>query len=704
MTGLALDEPAAHSGHPESGGRFRPDLEGLRAVAVILVLLYHAGVPGFGGGYIGVDVFFVLSGFLITGLIYRELSSTGRFSFANFYARRARRLLPAAGLVLIVTLIASVVILPAYRLPAVQADIASAGLYISNMRFGIEANDYFQAGADPSPVLHFWSLSVEEQFYILWPAILVALFASLPVVAARGRRVTVGVLGLGLLSFIAAVWLTGINQPWAFYLLPTRAWQLAVGGLIAIGLGRLGGIPPRLAAAATVGGLACVVAAAVLFNDETPFPGFAALLPVAGAALVILGGLPNEAALPARILALGPFRYLGRISYSVYLWHWPIIQLGGVVLGSGLTIPLALLSIPVAAATQRWVEEPLRHGRFIGRLPRRNLLQAAAVGLAVVLASVAVSAIPTRPTGVATATPDPSGAAKTPAAGSSPSADTGPRPCFGCSVEDLTPPLDDMFVGRIPDGNCDIPDASSCVLGSSAPGAPVIALFGDSHAGNWTAVLAQLATDRGWRFVHLTHSGCPSILTPVWNQRLNRPYSECDKWRDSALARLENERPDLILVSNREQYGLVDAAGTHVAHADPLPGEWASLWSAGLDKLLARLTPIGGAVAVIGDGPVTRSAGLFAPGCIAAEADFRTCRAERRIAAPSSVIDIDRSIAASHGAAFLDPTPWFCDEESCPAVIDHTIVYADGQGHLTTAFTLSLAERLLAALPFPGSG
>lgn len=702
--GLPVDRPGALPARADSGGRFRPDLEGLRAVAVVLVLLYHARVPGFGGGYVGVDVFFVLSGFLITGLIYRELRSTGRFSFANFYARRARRLLPAAGLVLVVTLIASVVILPAYRLPGVQADIASAGLYISNMRFAIEANDYFQAGADPSPVLHFWSLSVEEQFYILWPTILVALYVSSPGVSSRGRRVAVGVLGLGLLSFIAAVWLTGVNQPWAFYLLPTRAWQLAVGGLIAISLGRLGGIPPRLAAGATVGGLACVVAAALLFNDETPFPGFAAVLPAVGAALVIVGGLPRKAPLPARLLALGPFRYLGRISYSVYLWHWPIIQLGGVVLGPGMTIPLALLSIPAAAGTQRLVEEPLRHGRFIGRLPRRNLLQAAGVGLAVVLSSAAVTAIPTRPAAVAPGTADLSGPAGTPGPGSSPSAARGPQPCSGCTVADLTPPLDDMFVGRIPDGNCDISDAAACVLGSSAPGAPVIALFGDSHAGNWTAVLSQLASDRGWRFVHLTHSGCPSILTPVWNQRLNRIYTECDKWRDSALARLENERPDLILVSNREQYGLVDAAGIQVAHADPLPAEWARLWSAGLEKLLARLTTIGGAVAVIGDGPVTRSAGLFAPGCIATEGDFRTCRAERRIAAPSAVLDLDRSIAAAHGAAFLDPTPWLCDEVSCPAVIDHTIVYADGQGHLTTAFTLSLADRLLAALPFPGSG
>jgi peptidoglycan/LPS O-acetylase OafA/YrhL len=688
-------------------GRFRPDLEGLRAVAVILVLLYHAGVSVFPGGYVGVDVFFVLSGFLITGLIHRELSSTGRFSLANFYARRARRLLPAAGFVLIVSLVAAVILLPGYRLPAVQWDIASAGLYVSNMRFGIEANDYFQSTADPSPVLHFWSLSVEEQFYIVWPTIIVGLYAWLPGVAVRGRRVAIGIIVLGLLSLTAAIWLTGVAQPWAFYLLPTRAWELAAGGLIAVGPVRLGGIPPRLAAIATVVGIAFVVAAALLFDDTTPFPGFPAILPVAGATLVILGGLPTHAPSPARLLAVGPLRYMGRISYSIYLWHWPILLFGVALLGSGMSIPLAVLVIPIAAASQRWIEEPLRYGRFIGTLPRRNLVQAAGVGLAVVMASAAVavpglgssSAADGGETQTVAAQPTSSGTAG--AVWPSPD-DGGPRPCSDCTIEDLTPPLGDLRAGRIDDGDCDVRDAAACVLGASTANAPIIALFGDSHAGNWTAVLAELATAHGWRLVHLTYGGCPSILTPIWSVTLKRVHTECDSWRDQALARLEAERPTLTIIANSEHPILVDDTGRSVAYSDPPTPLWTQLWSAGLDRLLGRLSSVSGAVAVIGDGPVPIRSGFDPIACIAKQkSDFTSCLATRSTALPPAVHDIDRLVAASHGVTFVDPTPWLCSQETCPAVIDRFVVYMDSPGHLTTPFALSLADRLVSVLPFP---
>jgi peptidoglycan/LPS O-acetylase OafA/YrhL len=687
--------PSAPPTLHHSSGRFRPDLEGLRAVAVVLVLLYHANVPGFGGGYVGVDVFFVLSGFLITGLIYRELSSTGRFSLVNFYARRARRLLPAAGFVLIATLIAAVVVLPAYRLPAIQADIASAGLYVSNMRFGVEANDYFAATADPSPVLHFWSLSVEEQFYILWPTILIGLYAGLPGIASPQRRIAVGIVVLGLLSLGAAIWLTSVNQPWAFFLLPTRAWELAVGGFIAVALGRLGGLPARLAASCTVVGLAFVITSALLFSDATPFPGLAAILPVAGAALVILGGLPAEPPLPARLLAIGPLRFLGRISYSVYLWHWPILILGAAILGPTMTIPLALLSIPVAAASQRWIEEPLRHGRIIGIRPGRNLLQAAGVGLAVVITSVAVSAIPTGVTTAATnigATP-------------SPLSNVGPRTCSGCTMADLTPTLDDLAVGRIADGVCDPEDAAECILGSTKPSAPTVALFGDSHAGTWTAVLARLAATRGWRLVHLTYGGCPSLMTPVWSIKLKRVFNECDAWQGLALARLEAEQPDLIILANAEHYYLADRSGGQVAYTNPPTASWMQLWSGGLDRMLLRLTSLGSDVAVIGDVPVPSWSGLDPTACIERQrAGFEACRAQRSTALPPQVHDLEKSIAASHGVTFVDPSPWLCDAATCPAVIEHYVVYLDGSGHLTTPFVMSLADRLLSALPFPASG
>ena len=209
------------TGPGDRDGQFRPDLEGLRAVAVLLVLLYHAGIAGFGGGYVGVDVFFVLSGFFITGVIDRELRSTGHLNVAAFYARRARRLLPAAAVVLLATLAASIVLLPAFRMHSVSADIAGAGVYVSNLRFGIQANDYFQATASPSPVLHFWSLSLEEQFYLFWPAALLAA-SRLPLGRTERGRIGVAIALIGVLSLVAGAWLTGVNQPWAFFLLPTK--------------------------------------------------------------------------------------------------------------------------------------------------------------------------------------------------------------------------------------------------------------------------------------------------------------------------------------------------------------------------------------------------------------------------------------------------------------------------------------------------
>ena len=292
---------------------FRPDVEGLRAVAVLLVPLYHAGVPGFGGGYVGVDVFFVISGFLITGLILRELETTGRLSITGFYSRRARRLLPAAALTLLVTVAASVALLSAVRIADVATDIASAAAYVSNLRFGIQAN------AAPSPVLHFWSLSVEEQFYLFWPTLMVALFWLSGRLRAGRRGLFAGIALVSALSLVACVWLTGQNQPWAFFLLPTRAWELGLGALLAVSLGRLPAIRPRIAAALVLAGLAAIALADLVLSDASVFPSVAASLPVAGAGLVILGGLGKP--LPARLLALPPFTFLGRVSYSIYLWH-----------------------------------------------------------------------------------------------------------------------------------------------------------------------------------------------------------------------------------------------------------------------------------------------------------------------------------------------------------------------------------------------
>ena len=238
MSGVAIDE----------GGRdrsqFRPDIEGLRAVAVLLVLFFHADLPFFGGGFVGVDVFFVVSGFLITGLIVRELRDTGAVALPTFYARRARRLLPAAALVIVVTLLASAILLPPLRLPDVARDAAASALYVPNIRFAVQATDYLQAEFDPSPLLHYWSLGVEEQFYLFWPALLL-ITASLAGRTRRTGAIAAVVVGVGVISVALSLALTQENAPFGFFLLPARAWELALGGLVFLGAERLARLGSR---------------------------------------------------------------------------------------------------------------------------------------------------------------------------------------------------------------------------------------------------------------------------------------------------------------------------------------------------------------------------------------------------------------------------------------------------------------------------
>jgi peptidoglycan/LPS O-acetylase OafA/YrhL len=383
----------SHGRRSEHGSTFRPDVEGLRAVAVLLVVLFHADLGPFNGGFVGVDVFFVLSGYLITGLLLRELDATGSISLAGFYARRVRRLLPAALLVLVATLVASVLLLPPLLVPSVAGDVAAAAAYVSNIAFAARATDYFAAGQAPSPVLHYWSLGVEEQFYLVWPAVL--LLISRRVARGRRERLIGGITAITAMSLVLCVWLTATNQPLAFYLLPARAWELGVGGLIAVGAPQLATMSAVARAAMGWLGLGLIAAAGLLLTSSTPFPGTAAVLPVAGTVLVVIAGLGVAGRGPARWLGTAVPRFFGRISYSLYLWHWPVLVIPATVAGSELPIAarvgLVALSVVLAAATQRFLEAPIREGRLVGIRPPRNLAAAGAFSAIVVLLATGVA-------------------------------------------------------------------------------------------------------------------------------------------------------------------------------------------------------------------------------------------------------------------------------------------------------------------------
>ena len=333
------------SGRRSRGSNFRPDIEGLRAVAILAVVAYHAGLSAVPGGYIGVDVFFVISGFLITDHLGRELAEKGGISFGAFYARRARRLLPSALLVIGVTVAVSCVVLPPLQAMVVAKDGLANAFYVGNYRYALQATNYLSVGGPVSPLLNYWSLGVEEQFYLVWPALLFAaslvwLHNSTRTNSASPRRakplfsavfVAMAVLAAGSLAF--SIWLTRANEPWAFFSLPTRAWELAVGGLLALVAPRLGRLPTGATALLSWAGVGAIVFAAVTFTSATPFPGTAALVPVAGAAAVVAGGCARPRLGAVWLLGRRPMQLIGRVSYTWYLWHWPALVLAPSIVG-----------------------------------------------------------------------------------------------------------------------------------------------------------------------------------------------------------------------------------------------------------------------------------------------------------------------------------------------------------------------------------
>ena len=362
--------------------RFRPDIEGLRGVAILLVLLFHAaGSPT--GGFVGVDVFIVISGFLITALLLRELEQTGGVDLIGFYARRMRRLLPAAAVVVLVVLPAAFVALPPLDRVGAVVDGAASILLVANIRFALADGDYFSSIASPSPFLHFWSLSLEEQFYLLWPVLLLLLVRG-----RYGRLIgAVGLLALFAGSFASSLVMVDTGPTWGFYSLPGRAWQFVAGGLLAFGPARLGKLPAPIA---VIGGWAAAVllaASAVSLDRAVPYPGILALVPTAAAVVLIATG--GNARGPGALLRTRPLRFLGRISYSLYLWHWPLLVLPAAALGSALE-PAAVASLTALSIVVAWVswwllERPAQRRLSPIRVQNRPLLRLGVAAMAALL-------------------------------------------------------------------------------------------------------------------------------------------------------------------------------------------------------------------------------------------------------------------------------------------------------------------------------
>ena len=380
LNSLALDErflaTGDEAGTAPDDRRFRPDVEGLRAVAVLLVVFYHADVPRVTGGFVGVDVFFVISGFVITGLLLRERGSTGRTSILNFYARRVRRILPAATLVIVVAVAASYLMLGYVSGNIVADDGRWAAVFLSNFHFESVGTNYFTSKLPPSPLQNFWSLSVEEQFYVVYPTLFLVMARM------KGRLSLQAKVAIALVVvIIASYWFSvaqTASQPTAAYFSPfTRAWELALGALVAVGTPWLKRIPAQTAALFTWAGLAAIAVAAFTFTAQTPYPGSLVAIPVVGAALVIAGGLVAPRLGAEQLLRLGPFQWFGQRSYSLYLWHWPILIIAAQYAGHSLSVAdnllWVLLALGLSIVSYFAVENPLRHWKFLSRSGIRSL-------------------------------------------------------------------------------------------------------------------------------------------------------------------------------------------------------------------------------------------------------------------------------------------------------------------------------------------
>ena len=678
-------EPASGWAGPASGqGHFRPDIEGLRAVAVVAVVLFHIGVPGFGGGFTGVDVFFVISGFLITGLLIREVDSSGRIGLAAFYARRLRRLLPAALLVILATLALSAIALSTFKFQQVAGDAVAAALYVANYRFAIESIDYL-ADTVRSPLLHYWSLAVEEQFYLFWP-----LFILVGVRLLTLRRLGWAIALVAILSFATAVVLTDVAAPLSFFSLPSRAWELAIGALLAIWVTRTSSpitwLPRRALQAIGVIGLLLIVGSVVLIDPGQPYPSLTALAPTLGAALVITAGQAPGGI--GSILGMAAPRYLGRISYSLYLWHWPIITLVPVLIGLDDLLTRSLLglaSVVVAAASTRWIEERFRlRTRDRNETPaQRNvrtlgIAGAASLGVAGVAIAVAwtgMMLLPPSFTGHPTG-PLPESAAPVLAR----PVLSGPlpldlRPSVLASLDDVPDAYrDGCLRGALSS------DPTPCFYGDPSAATTVV-LFGDSKVVQWLPGFQRLAENGDLRVALVAKGGCTPADVGIWNDKLNRPSRECASWRDGAFDQIDALNPDIVIVSSSPYYAIVDGDGSTTVRDSP------DTWREGLATTLRRVGDTADDVVLLASSPRLP---MSPTECLSTNPDIADCAVDANDAVVDLYADLERASAEASGARYVSLNDDLCGT-TCPLVFDHFNVYRD-VSHLTATFASILAD------------
>jgi peptidoglycan/LPS O-acetylase OafA/YrhL len=669
-------------------------VQALRALAVLLVVLYHFWPNRLSGGYVGVDVFFVISGFLITSHLYREVASTGRISLARFYARRARRLLPAAMLVLVTTAIASFLFLPVTRWAANAGDILASTFYVQNWQLAARAIDYSASADAASAVQHFWSLSVEEQFYLAWPPLILVLLAIGR--RLRGvRRETLligGILIATAVSLGYSVYATATDPAGAYFVTPTRIWELGAGAVLAMWRADRPDLPTvRPAPAARIAlrwiGLSAIAAAAVFLTAASPFPGYLALLPVLGTVAVIAAGDTGIRDPLTAVVVLPPVQFLGNVSYSLYLWHWPLLVMAPFALAHPLPaaqkVVLLAACIALAWLTKLWVEDSTQRRPLLGRPVAIGAFTAVAM---LVVSSLAI--LQQYEVGVL------DGAARAHlaasqgnacfGAGSRAPGATGCTDVFGAPVS-LTPAHEDR--PWFPDPACTVSQTpvrvATCQF-TSAPPTRTVALVGDSHAEHWRGALHRIARELNWKIVEVLKGGCPATSARVLRFDGKPMDTEaCHAWGQQASQIVAAEHPDYVFTSSWAAAMTFDGAGGNPREAG----------IRGFTDTWANWEHTGATVFVLRDVPST--GGRDIPECLVTHpGEPAACSSPRAQAlAPDALTEAAARMHSSR-VRLIDLSDFFCDHTTCYAAVGGAIVYWD-HDHMSAQFGRSLAPFLL---------
>lgn len=655
----------------QSSEKFRIDIHGLRGIAVLLVVLYHLKLSVISGGYIGVDIFFVISGYLITSHL-KDAINSNRFNFSDFYARRIRRIIPASIFVLVCTIVLSCMLLPPLILPQVLKESIATALYIPNVYHALQQTDYL-ADTSVSPFLHYWSLGIEEQFYLLWPLILFLLLKALKF----NKNILIPVILIILLaSFFGNYFLTKYSQSWSFFLIFTRAWELISGALLAVLTS--GREFPKKTHSKILGlvcgwsGIVLLGYSAATYNEATEFPGAAAALPVLGAILIIFAGTLSNATALNRVLGNRFLQYIGTISYSLYLWHWPVIifaeELFPNLNHTTSLIVLFTVSVCLADITYRFVEQPFRFKS--PDIPTKSVLiysLSTSMIITVVIGGYGYQ-LKSQPLHI-----DKASQAQAPTT----------HPDFTSFVpNNLTPALrqaKNSFPGIYDDGCHDdffTTNARGCSYGETQSNRTYV-LFGDSHAAQWFPALEKYTEEHNIHLITFTKSACPSLDLRILLR--GSEYLNCAEWYKKVIAKINAINPDLIIISNYKE-----------SQKSVIAVDKKQEWKNGLQRTINHF-PKKTNVIVIGDTPSFERAPAI---CLSENiSSAEKCSFPRETLLDKGLAEAEKEVAIDNRKHYIDMNNYLCSSTTCGPIIGNILVYRD-QHHLTTAFSKQLSDML----------